>query len=332
MKMTDQEIIQKCIEALPKLQEKYKYGNINELYDFSNAKIKKVGTIEYVTNIYSSKYKKYFNRNYQSIVKNHCTYTKFTKIPDEIIIQNCINALPKLQEKYKHGDINELYDFSNAKIENVVRKKYITNIYSNKYKEYFYQEYYAITKYHCIYQKFTRIVDEIIIKKCIKHLSDDKYDFSNADVERDDKIYINNIYCKKCNKYINSKNYYSLLNGEDRICNCNLNNGKCILYLIEFKSEFENFIKMGMTNDLRQRINIFGDKYYDIGVVKTIKFDEYNQMAHAERVFHKKYKPLYQYIPKNKFGGSTECYTMDLLNDSEVINFFKLNSLIESHS
>ena len=83
------------------------------------------------------------------------------------------------------------------------------------------------------------------------------------------------------------------------------------IYLIEFKSESENFIKIGISNDkdLRHRVlsrvskcKIVSDNSYNI--------DLYNAVI-IEQTLLKNYK-LNKYIPHNKFCGYTECMNLNL--------------------
>ena len=411
--LTDNNILEICNRSLPKLQEKYEYGNIIELYDFSNVIIKRYKKNIYITNIYCDRDKIYFEQNYNNIKQGNL-YRKFITPPDSVflqkcndalvdfdydgdiaelydfsnatveikkstkngyytiihniyrdidkshfsqpydsiinkkiyketfkksdneIIKDCIDALLGLQKKYEYGNINELYNFSNAIVGLISgNKRYkdniiINNIFCKRDESTFSQHYNSILN-HSLPKPFSRIPDSIILMQCETYIYNaSRYDFSNIIIRRTNKdIFIDNIYCKNCKKYTDNRNYNYIVHQAGTICTCDLNNGNCELYLLKFTSDFDyDFLKIGITNNLKNRLKQF-KLYYNIEILNTIKFSDYNELYYYEKSLHKKFKPNYQFFPRLEFGGHKECYTMDLLNNLELRSIFRLDEKIE---
>ena len=104
-----------------------------------------------------------------------------------------------------------------------------------------------------------------------------------------------------------------------------------ILYFLKFKHilDDETFYKVGITkHDIKIRFCNKQYKDYTIEVVKLYKDTNLN-CAIIENEIHKKYSGL-KYIPKNKFGGYTECYGEGLkilLADDELSSLINTSNI-----
>ena len=330
----DSIFLKKCNDALNNFDYR---GDIKKLYDFSNAtvEIKKHDSGSYISinNIYREIDDSHFSQEYYSIIYNHRIHSWRFKETNSEIIQKCIDSLYGLQKSYKFSDvtIDKLYDFSNARVELKYGNKpcnnaiIITNIYCDRDKFYFEQPYRSILNYS-VFIAFTRTPDSIILENCKTYARNiSRYDFSNAIIRRmNRRILIDNVYCKKCKEYINNRDYNCIMHWPNNVCNCDFNTGNCELYLIKFTSDFDqDFLKIGISINFKKRLYHFYP--YNIKILNTIKFENYDEMYQCELELHAKFRPNYQFFPRLVFGGSKECYTMDLLNNPELRSIFELD-------
>ena len=90
------------------------------------------------------------------------------------------------------------------------------------------------------------------------------------------------------------------------------------LYIIELWDNDESFIKIGKSfTSLTRRFR--GAFSYDWKLLKTYTGSA-SYISKLEKELHKEYK-TYQHIPKQKFDGSTECFTIELkdhINDIDT--------------
>lgn len=117
--------------------------------------------------------------------------------------------------------------------------------------------------------------------------------------------------CKQC--YLDNNGY-----GKSKFVHFAKNN-TCLLYLIEVFNNDERFLKIGITSkDVETRFG--GDKKlpYDYTIIKTISSESSSFIWDEEIKLKRKFKK-YQYIPKIKFKGYTECF--DLLQKENIYNY-----------
>lgn len=88
-------------------------------------------------------------------------------------------------------------------------------------------------------------------------------------------------------------------------------NNEGVLYIVLLSQQEEQFVKIGITGKSTTQRNI-SEKKYNI----TIKLEIYNtpeQVYDLEDYLHVKLEK-YKYLPKIKFDGYTECFTLEALN------------------
>lgn len=91
-------------------------------------------------------------------------------------------------------------------------------------------------------------------------------------------------------------------------------NGSGILYIIKCFDELESFIKIGITGrTIQKRFSSFSHLPYKYEIVKEIS-DKAENIWKTEKELHKIYNK-YKYKPLKNFGGETECFTLDCLDD-----------------
>lgn len=85
----------------------------------------------------------------------------------------------------------------------------------------------------------------------------------------------------------------------------------CCLYLLEFKSKDEQFLKVGITkNSIEKRF--YGIKEYQIIEILLIK-DMFFNCLRAERKILVEFMD-YQYLPEKHFNGRTECFDYSIID------------------
>ena len=97
------------------------------------------------------------------------------------------------------------------------------------------------------------------------------------------------------------------------IQNC-IQNKTCSVYIIRLKSEFEDFIKIGITSNLKwikNRYRSYG--FYDIIILNTLDFSNRKSALLFEKETHNKFHK-YKHNPLTSFGGKTECFNINILN------------------
>lgn len=84
----------------------------------------------------------------------------------------------------------------------------------------------------------------------------------------------------------------------------NIPDHECFLYIVEFHSDQEVFIKVGITKHENVKYRFRGYKHYEIQTVLVIRSTFYKAYSFEQELLYKfrdfKYKPL------NKFKGHTE--------------------------
>lgn len=118
--------------------------------------------------------------------------------------------------------------------------------------------------------------------------------------------------CPTCARQLHRGKWKAeLLPQELREINCNL-------YYFRLTGNSENFYKIGISNDVqRRRITIERQSGYSIEVVSILPSTLYSVMQ-LEESLHKEYFE-YSYLPKNKFPGYTECFSIDILPKNELL-------------
>jgi hypothetical protein len=99
------------------------------------------------------------------------------------------------------------------------------------------------------------------------------------------------------------------------------------LYLIRLDNNKECFIKIGRTFDILKRIDEFKEVGYIATVLSSVKA-KHETIYKLEKKYHEVLNE-YQYTPKMKFVGWTECYHKKVLTELIVVsvNNFYLNQL-----
>ena len=114
--------------------------------------------------------------------------------------------------------------------------------------------------------------------------------------------------CRKC--YDQFKNYglYNLhlaLQGHYKFSG--------YLYIIKMFNIDESFIKIGISINPKHRFKELKiNSKYNIEIIETQFFEDFNLTIIKEHELHVKYKK-FQYIPENKFGGWTECFNYHII-------------------
>jgi hypothetical protein len=91
----------------------------------------------------------------------------------------------------------------------------------------------------------------------------------------------------------------------------NILNKLFMVYYILFESDTERFIKIGVSSNLKLRINFFVSLGYKIKLIKTEEFKSKDEMFAREKELHNKFKD-YIYVPLKEFGGWYECFNMQI--------------------
>ncbi len=102
---------------------------------------------------------------------------------------------------------------------------------------------------------------------------------------------------------------------QDFIDKCKEKNKEAILYLMYLTSDTESFFKIGITS---RTCEIRSSKIpYEMNPTVTLHSFDYGLVFDVEQELKKVLKE-YSYKPNKKFGGHTECYTLD----KNVMNTF----------
>lgn len=87
------------------------------------------------------------------------------------------------------------------------------------------------------------------------------------------------------------------------------------LYLLKFTNQNEEFLKVGKTcKTITNRFNGKDYSDYEIEILQVIE-STHLEVALTEDKILNEYYERYKHIPKIKFGGHTECFRMELLNE-----------------
>ena len=128
-------------------------------------------------------------------------------------------------------------------------------------------------------------------------------------LSRPDILLADKSHCPNCKKNsIYTKEYY---------LKHNIENHPCYLYLVEFKSENELFLKIGISKNIKYR---FRKKIpYKVNVISFYLTDFFTAYDLEQEILDE-YKNC-KYIPDKKFKGHTECLNISL--SQELQNKFK---------
>lgn len=83
-----------------------------------------------------------------------------------------------------------------------------------------------------------------------------------------------------------------------------------VLYAITLCSDVEEFIKIGVCEDVNIRFSAFRNAGYYPYLISTIKFKNKLAAQVKEKLLHQKFKK-YKYNPLIKFNGHTECFNVE---------------------
>lgn len=93
------------------------------------------------------------------------------------------------------------------------------------------------------------------------------------------------------------------------------------VYVMSFKNKNEDFIKVGLTKDVRVRVNgLRSISEYDVSLVYSSFFQNASIAWHVERLILREFSDGV-YVPDIRFSGDTECF--DLSMQDEVIKLLK---------
>lgn len=96
--------------------------------------------------------------------------------------------------------------------------------------------------------------------------------------------------------------------------------GACV-YIMRFKNNSEDFIKIGLSKDIRVRINgLRSVSEYDVELVYSSFFKDASSAWDVERLILKEFEDS-AYIPNIRFSSDTECFDMSI--QDEVIKLLK---------
>ena len=84
------------------------------------------------------------------------------------------------------------------------------------------------------------------------------------------------------------------------------------LYIIKLSSKDEEFIKVGISENIKNRFQVFKKYGYDITIINKIKFQSLDHLKAEELLIQETYQP-YKYTPKYKFAGYTECFNINIM-------------------
>jgi hypothetical protein len=96
------------------------------------------------------------------------------------------------------------------------------------------------------------------------------------------------------------------------------------LYLIRLYNDNEEFLKIGITNYPENRYLEFKKVGYKIDEIFRWQYKNRTKVFDVERKCHNEFA-FFKYTPLNKFGGFTECFSIDLLSKIDDINEFVQN-------
>lgn len=119
--------------------------------------------------------------------------------------------------------------------------------------------------------------------------------------------HLNSVGCTECG---NSKNNGWSLDSYIKIVDSEF----CYLYIIKCTSDTEEFYKIGITKheDLKKRFrkSKFPYEYEIVKIQKGLVSDIWYLEKHLHKILNN-----YSYLPSKCFGGATECYSKEVLNE-----------------
>ena len=157
-----------------------------------------------------------------------------------------------------------------------------------------------------------------------KLIHGDKYDYSKVDyIDSNTKVVI---ICKEHGEFLQTPAQHINLKYNCPKCShmwaltkdswvlCTTNK-KCIFYIIHCYNDNEEFIKFGITSqNIETRFFRERDMPYKYDIIFEYSSNGefiWNLEEFISNIYHK-----CKYIPELKFGGSTECYNLDIIEDS----------------
>jgi len=86
------------------------------------------------------------------------------------------------------------------------------------------------------------------------------------------------------------------------------------LYVIFLENKKEKFIKIGITSRLKRRFSDFKKLGYKVSEIEVKEFSDLDSVKKEERALHQKFSSK-KYNPEIDFGGKTECFFCDILEE-----------------
>lgn len=141
---------------------------------------------------------------------------------------------------------------------------------------------------------------------------------THGKVEADRKLHEEGSPCYECYKdnfthtsYIRHLYVDTCLNGSN-------------IYLVKFKSDQEEFYKIGIAKDMKIRLKDFNLTNYETEIVHTVFNKDSGIIWDLEHEVHRLYKEN-RYRPLEKFGGYTECFKLNEDHINDIIMIFEEN-------
>lgn len=134
------------------------------------------------------------------------------------------------------------------------------------------------------------------------------------------------------NLFVRILNY---VNDEEEIINCryselafisikNYINDNCMqyketcVYIIKLSNEYEAFIKVGITSDIKKRFKSFEKIGYNVGIIYVEEYSNRSKAYRREGLYHRRLDK-YSYTPKTLFAGYTECFGIDSIERINIM-------------
>lgn len=85
------------------------------------------------------------------------------------------------------------------------------------------------------------------------------------------------------------------------------------VYLIKMSNNIEEFLKIGISNNLQNRYYNYRKAGFVVTQIDVIKYNLRSDAEYNEILLHNKFKS-FSYIPKTNFAGQSECFTLEIIN------------------
>lgn len=89
-------------------------------------------------------------------------------------------------------------------------------------------------------------------------------------------------------------------------------NAETYVYYIRLTNSCDDFIKIGISYFLKQRYSDYERAGYIVNEILVEKYNNRVDAEIAELLAHNKFN-LFKYTPIDRFGGYTECFSLDVL-------------------